>query len=176
MAFDIPEDIRDDLLDLRISSNEVNWVCWDNYHLTLKYLGDSVARQAEKDVVKKLETLRFKKIDIEIHSVDFFGSSHHPRMLYAGIEKNPELMQMQRELVSSLRALDLDLEKKKFVPHVSLGRPSKKLGYERVAEFLKAFSTYRSGPISLDRFYLMESILGRNGAHYSILEEFLMYD
>ncbi len=131
-----------------------------------------MSRKVESDIIYKLNRLRFPKFSVALSSVGFFGSERAPRVLWAGIDKNPTLSLMQKEIVDSLRGLDLNLEKKKFVPHVTLGRPSRNLSYEQVAEFLKAHSTYRSEEIDVDRYFLMESQLTRQGAHYSIVEEF----
>lgn len=171
LAIDIPEDIRDELLDLRINSLDVNWTSWDNYHLTLKFLGDNINRHVESDIIHKIERLSFEKMTLSLSSVGYFGSERNPRVLYAGLESSELLMDLQKGLVDSLRSLDLDLEKSKYIPHVTLGRP-KKLGYDKVAQFMQHFSTFRSRSFEVDRYYLMESELTRHGPYYSILHEF----
>ena len=174
LSIDLPEFVRDDLIDLRISSHDVKWTMWDNYHLTLKFLGDDINRHTEADIIYKLERLSFERFPLALSSVGYFGSEKKPRVLYAGVESNLKLLELQKGLVDSLRNLDIELENKKYVPHVTLGRPLK-LSYEKVAEFMQSFSTYRSDEFLVDKFYLMQSELTRHGAHYSIIHEFELH-
>ncbi len=171
LAIDIPEDIKDDLLDLRINALDVNWTAWENYHLTLKFLGDELSARDEKDIIYKLEKLSFEEMTISIQSVGFFGSERNPRVLYAGIEKSDLLLDLQRGIIKSLENQNFMLEKTKYIPHITLGRP-KKLSYEKVAQFLQLFSTFRSREFKVDKYYLIESSLTRHGPHYQKVHEF----
>lgn len=171
----LPDEIKDDLCDLRINSFDINWISWENYHLSLQFLGDGFSGSDTENIIHKIHTLRMKKIDLILSSVGFFGSEKNPRMLWAGVEKNGDLLDLREQIVSSLRHTYPHVEIKKFIPHVSLGRPSG-MSFEEVGTFLQSFSLYKSETIKIDSFYLMESVLTKNGARYNILEEFELFE
>lgn len=174
-AINIPEDIRDDLCDLRINSYDVNWTSWDNYHLTIKFLGEEINRYQEKEIISKLGKLHMPAFDLTLSSVGYFGSESNPRVLWAGVGEADKLKALNHQVVESLRGLELGMEEKKYKPHVTLGRP-KRLRYEKVAEFLQSYSTFKSPSFHVDSFLLMRSELTRHGPVYTIEEEFELFE
>ncbi|EQC45648.1 RNA 2',3'-cyclic phosphodiesterase [Bacteriovorax sp. Seq25_V] len=175
LAIEIPEDIRDDLLDLRINTFNVNWTPFENMHLTLQFLGDSFNDNDVESICSKLSRVRNSAFDLTLSSVGYFGSENNPRVLYCGVEKEQTLLDLQKQIVDSLRSFEFDMEVRKYIPHVTLGRP-KKLPYEEVARFLQSFSIFRSEVFHVDKYLLMESILTRHGPVYNVLEEFELYE
>jgi 2'-5' RNA ligase len=174
LAINIPDEIKDELCDLRITTPEVSWVRWQNYHLTLKFLGGAISSSDEMEIIRRVSQIKMEPFNLRLSSVGFFGSEKKPRILWCGVSEEPSLRELNKRCSESLASLGLIKKSDqimKFYPHVTLGRP-KKLRYEKVAEFLQTFSTYRSEVFPIDSFYLMRSDLTSEGAVYTVEEEF----
>ncbi len=82
LAIEIPEDIRDELCDLRINTYNVSWIPFDNIHLTLQFLGDGFSDSDIESICSKLSRVRNSTFKLVLNSVGFFGSEANPRVLY----------------------------------------------------------------------------------------------
>lgn len=100
--------------------NGARWIDWANMHITLCYLGEvEVTRLHELHRV--LEQGRSGPIPIRLSHLDVFGSKK-PRSLYFAVQNNEILRRFQSEQESRLRHAGFELEKRKYVPHVTLAR------------------------------------------------------
>jgi len=173
LAIKIPDQIKDELCELRISTANIHWSPWANYHLTLKYLGDDISPKDEEIIKETLADLNFSSFDLELSTVGIFGKEKNPRIIWCGVTESPELRELQKQCQQILTSLELSgqaSQTMKFHPHITLGRP-KKLHPDELAEFLQAFMGYKSQTFHVDSFYLMRSLLNNEGAVYTVEHE-----
>jgi 2'-5' RNA ligase len=92
-------------------------------------------------------------------------------MLWAGIEKNPDLLQLQAKVETPLIHARFEPEGRRYTPHVSLARlnlaPNPKL-----TEYLAAHALFRAPPFAVDRFALVASYLTKAGPIYEDQAEY----
>ena len=106
--------------ELRAQSARGNFSLPENLHLTLAFLGECDIRQA--DAAKKaIAAVEFTPIDIIIDRVGRFRRDGGD-IWWAGAREIPALMALQRDLTEQLLAAGFTLERRRYSPHITLGR------------------------------------------------------
>ena len=97
------------------------WIDAENYHITLRFIGD-VDHHLASDVTDMLDRLvGSDPFTVKLDHLDSFGGNN-PRALYAGVENNAALVRLQAAHERVLQRCGLAPEGRKFVPHVALAR------------------------------------------------------
>ncbi len=177
IAIDIPEDVRDQLVgvisELKRRVEGVKWVRAEGIHLTLKFLGNvdknmipSIRREMEKaaDGISSFE--------MEVKGLGAFPTPNRPRVIWAGLEEpTGELAHLAERVENSMKELGFEAEKRKFHPHLTLGRVKKggKPGKELVG-LIERDSEKSRGTFTADELVLFRSVLKPGGAEYTKLE------
>jgi 2'-5' RNA ligase len=102
-------------------SGALRWVDQENYHVTLAFLGE----QDEAD----LETLA-EQLDYHIGQIEFEIVLSHvspfpetrPKLIAAMLERSEELNSLYKEVMRAVKSTSVLVDKRKFIPHVTLGR------------------------------------------------------
>ncbi len=155
---------------LRDRELPVRWVEADDYHLTLKFLGDvrGGSRDPVEHVMEKVagETPAF---EVTVKGFGAFPTIRRPRVLWIGAQATPELRCLKQDLEWGLAEHGFERETRAFHPHVTLGRADEEggagafRGLDDVVADLNHASTFTVR--SLD---LMRSKLTKSGPQYSI--------
>jgi len=119
--------------ELRKKSRRGNYSVLENLHLTLAFLGECDAKQTAT-AKSALDAVSFAPFDITIDCVGRFsrvpaksqdswgGSRDGGDVWWAGLQESKPLITMQRELAESLIAAGFPIEKRRYSPHITLGR------------------------------------------------------
>lgn len=124
IAINLEKETRDRLVklqdQLRAKSKGGNFTLADNLHITLAFLGECTQAQinAAKAVMDKIQ---FEPFDIDVNCVGRFKREGGD-VWWAGVDECPALIKLQNSLATDLIAAGFDLEKRNFVPHITLGR------------------------------------------------------
>jgi len=65
-------------------------------------------------------------------------------------------------------------ESRKFLPHVTLAR-FRTAHPDRIYSFVERNGLLQAGPVTIDRFVLFESHIGKGGPHYEELADYPLY-
>jgi len=96
------------------------WIDPDDYHLTLRFIGDVDTRTAN-EIANALWDVRRPAIGIQFEGLTWFGGDK-PRAIVAKIKSTAGLLDLQSEHERRLRRLGLPPETRKYTPHVTLAR------------------------------------------------------
>jgi 2'-5' RNA ligase len=97
------------------------WIDPENYHITLRFIGD-VDHATADDIVDGLERLNNSlSFNVRLTHLGTFGGDK-PRALFAGVEPDESLTRLQAAQERVLQRVGLPPEGRKFVPHVTLAR------------------------------------------------------
>jgi 2'-5' RNA ligase len=128
VCIEIPQSIKNrigELQDeLRKSGASVSWTRPSNIHLTLKFLGAVPASRIAK-VSKAVEraAVATSPFEIEVAGTGCFPSARNPRVLWVGLTNVPDTMhQLYSNIESELEREGFEREKRKFSPHLTIGR------------------------------------------------------
>lgn len=165
-----PESVADSLLDLCEGVPRARWSIENGFHLTLSFLGDVPPYQVS-EAIAVADSMRSPILSLKLQGVGVFPHRGEPRVLWAGLEKNEELRALQKNLQNELRHAGFELERRKFHPHVTVGRVSR-CPQGAISDWLARHMSYESDDFRLARFSLFSSQLGSTGSRYTVEEDF----
>lgn len=119
-GIEIPAATRDALTLLRGGLPGARWIDAENYHITLRFIGDVDGRTAD-EIAEMLSLVHRPPFSLAVAGLDYFGS-RVPRALIAKIAPSRELSELQAEQERSIQRLGLPPESRKFTPHITLAR------------------------------------------------------
>lgn len=164
-ALEIPDHVGDALAAFRGGLSGARWIDVENYHLTLRFLGD-VDEETAQEAALLLGKVRRAPFDVVIEALDAFGGER-PRALIARVTPSAALVELQAEHERLIRRTGLPAEKRKFTPHVTLAR-LRDASARSVAEYLGL----RGGPARLsfraERFVIYSSRDSVGGGPYVV--------
>jgi 2'-5' RNA ligase len=164
IAIDLPERIMDDITATYVALPGARWVDEEHLHLTLRFIGEVPGDVADR-IANALRPVFGPTFSLTMKTVGFFPPRREPRILWAGIAENEELMRLQARIERSLTAIAIEPDGRKFHPHVTVARlngtPSHK-----VAQYVTHNSLFSTEQFSVSAFHLYESFLKKEGAHH----------
>nr|WP_320010337.1 RNA 2',3'-cyclic phosphodiesterase [uncultured Desulfobulbus sp.] len=172
IAIDPPLEIREQLASLCYGLPEARWTPIEQFHLTLNFIGE-VDGTTFLDIRESLTELVLPSFELRFKGVGFFPPRGTPRVVWAGVEPSEPLMQLQRKITTHLRQLGVELEKRKYFPHITLAR-LRQTPANKVGKYLTLNNLFTSSSFASDRFTLYSSILGRKGAIHIQEQEYLL--
>jgi 2'-5' RNA ligase len=144
VCIEIPQSIKEriDALQrtLRRTDAQVSWTKPSNIHLTLKFLGGVAPARIER-VGKAVERAAsgIHHFEIEVSGAGCFPSPRSPRVLWIGSPHAPEqLKQLYANIEDELADEGFAREKRKFSPHLTIGRMRNPKNSASIAEALMA--------------------------------------
>jgi 2'-5' RNA ligase len=146
------------------------WIDPENYHITLRFIGD-VDHSTANEVTDALDRLaESEAFSIKLNHLGVFGGDK-PRALYAGVENNIVLARLQAAQERVLQRLGLEPEGRKFVPHVSLARLRGSSAFD-LAQFMAFAGHFQPLEFPVGRFVLYSSRDSVGGGPYRIEETY----
>lgn len=177
IAIDLETAIKDRLCalirELDSGNKNVKWIKRQALHLTLKFCGDIPTARIEA-VKKALEAAssRCQDFPLNIYGTGRFPSgSRNPRVLWVGIQPNPLLQSLQKEVDMSLKKLGIPKEQRPYFPHLTLGRVKSSIGIEDILKKMDSYLTHTFGTMNAGKMTFFQSILKPSGAEYTVLHE-----
>jgi 2'-5' RNA ligase len=164
-ALEIPADIGQSLAMMRGGLPGARWIDPENYHLTLRFIGD-IDDALAHEIAGLLGRARRSAFDLRIDELSAFGG-RKPRALVAAASQASPLMELQAEHERLLQRLGLEPEGRKYTPHVTLAR-LRDSSSRQVAEYLSARGHFRSPPFRVSRFVLFSSRASVGGGPYVV--------
>jgi len=162
-AIEIPFDIRQRLSTLQSGLEGVRWVEPDDFHITLRFLGD-IPEDMAADADDALAALPFTPLEIEIEGVGAFGGAK-PHALYANVKSNPELTLLQSRHESAMRRIGLAPETRNYMPHVTLARLNR-IEPERIYRYIEAHNLFACPRFAVKRVALFSARPSKGGGPY----------
>lgn len=168
-ALEVPRDAALSLSLLRGGLSGARWIDAENYHITLRFIGD-VDRHMAGEIADALERVRRATFFVSLSGVGAFGGKK-PHSVYAAVLQSPALTLLQSELERICQRLGLEAEPRKFTPHVTLAR-LKNTSAEQAAHYLSGRGDFSALPFKAGRFVLMSSRDSVGGGPYIIEEAY----
>ena len=143
-------------------------------HLTLVYLGAVDLPDLER-LHEALSALRFARFEVTLAGLDVIASGERGRVLALKLRPSPELEALQAKLAQAVRRAGLELERRRFRPHVTIARFNAGLGETQAARLGHLLQSRGDVVLPLWRvggFALIRSHLTREGAEYEVLADY----
>jgi 2'-5' RNA ligase len=175
LAVPLAPDVRDALVRaqgrLRRTRARVGWVAPQNLHITLAFLGD-VPAEAVPALGAALEAAGspLASFDCRVAGLGHYGSPRSPRVLWAGVSEGAaELGRLYAAVAPAVAAQGIALEKRPFHAHITLGRVRSARDAADVLAALEPEREREFGPLRVESFELVRSVLQPAGPRYTVL-------
>jgi len=165
VALDLPDECRADVSALAGGIPGAKWVPPDNYHLTLRFIGE-IENWRAQEVDDALAMIRGNSFDLSLRGLGTFEKAGRIHSLWVGAERNDALAHLQNKIEVALQRVGLAPERKRFSPHVTIARTDR-APPEKVIAYLQAHNLFRAPVVRVDSFTLFSSRLGKEASVYT---------
>jgi 2'-5' RNA ligase len=170
VGLDLPWDLRERLSGLAAGIQGARWLPPENYHVTLRFIGEVAAYQAEEiDIL--LGGLRARGFALSLAGVGTFAKAGRPVALWVGVERNPQLDLLQSKIETACQRAGLEPERRRFAPHVTLARLDN-AAEAKLAGWVQSHNLFRAEPVQMQHFTLFSSLLGKEASVYTAEVEY----
>ncbi|WP_187968647.1 RNA 2',3'-cyclic phosphodiesterase [Aquibium microcysteis] len=166
-ALEIPRDAALSLSLLRGGLPGARWIDVENYHVTLRFIGDVEGHVAD-DIANGLDRISRAPFEIRLSGVGAFGN-RKPHALWAGVAPSAELAALQGEIDRICLRNGAPADARKFTPHVTIAR-LRNISPAELAPYLSGHGGFASMPFKVGRFVLMSSRDSVGGGPYVVEE------
>jgi 2'-5' RNA ligase len=172
VAIELPDSMREQIgqIEEGLRIQGLRLVRPDLCHITLKFLGDVPPERIES-ICDALRSVHVDPFNVSVKGIGSFPGKS-VRVVWLGLEGSFEDIFQQAE--DSLSQFGFERERKRFSPHITLGRvgrPSQVMS-EQIATKMEKFKDVDLGNFSVDRFFLKKSTLTREGPIYENIAKF----
>ena len=186
IALAVPPDVRREIAraqgQLRRHSppGAVRWTPPDQFHVTLKFLGDVPAAQvaALKESVSKV-CAGFPALPLAAHGIGFFPGAQKPRVIWAGAnDDSGQLAELSRQLDEAMRPFAPAEKSQRFTGHITLGRfkPGRHAAIPKLLERAAILRDRHFGDWHAGEVEIIRSELTSAGAMHLPLASFVLMD
>lgn len=158
VAIDLPESIRQILVDLDPHIHGVRWTERNQMHLTLGFFPD-VPEDADLALREKLSEIEFRAFFLPVEGIGAFPSKGPPKIIWIGVGKgHPHLFQLHKRVQDAALAVGLEADLRPWHPHITLARCREVPG-GALRKFFKANDDFDAGMFRIEAFHLYSSQL-----------------
>jgi len=168
-GLEIPPPVAQTLAMMRGGLPGARWIDPENYHLTLRFIGD-IDDALANEIAGLLGRVHRRPFQLRLEGLSSFGG-RKPRAVVASAAQVSPLMELQAEHDRMLQRLGLEPEGRKYTPHVTLARLRDSSSHQ-VADYLAARGHYRSMSFEVSRFVLFSSRASIGGGPYVVEEAY----
>ena len=176
IAVELSESIRTTLVQiqgkLRGTGDKIKWVDPSLIHLTLKFLGEIKKEKLEAviEVTQKIAR-KFSPFFMEVKGVGAFPPVSSPRVIWLGVDRGSTTLQkLASELENHLAKDGFSKEKKKWTPHLTLGRVKSLVEPQKLSGLILGEKEVVAGEMEVKEISVIESRLTPTGPIYTVLE------
>jgi 2'-5' RNA ligase len=148
------------------------WVRAEQMHLTLVFLGETQEAAAPPLVESLSLPLRLPPFEVVFGGFGVFPPSGPPQVLWLGVrEGERNIEEVHRQVAGRLDRLGIERERRRFHPHLTLGRWRRTHSSRRDVEPRRSLRE-AAGPaprVVVDHITLYQSRLSRAGSTYAAL-------
>ncbi len=178
IAIEIPAEIKQHIAEatgplIKPTAAFVRWVPTDNFHVTLKFLGDISSNQIEL-LTQTLQMVgaSHKPFNLQVGGLGCFPNARRPKVIWVGIKAPQELTSLFLSIEAGTQKIGYATEEKPFSPHLTIGRVSIRASNTEFAQLREKLNQTQLNFLDVAQvthIHLYQSILQTGGAHYTQL-------
>lgn len=169
LALPLPDELAALLVPVQAALLLPRPVPRQDFHVTLAFLGDQPEPVLE-ELDLALSSTALKAPALAVSGLGGFGAAR-PRSVHATLRADPALEQLQARVARTVRGAGIALEKRRFLPHVTLGR-GEVADVEALARRMERLGAVTSPAFTAPRLGLYRSFLRPEGPLYDLLADY----
>ncbi len=160
-------------LQKALQYDKIRWVPPDNFHVTLKFLGNTPEERIStiSEVITS-SVSSFNPLNVEFVNCGIFGSSYKPRVIWFGIRQHEELKKLGLAIIDNLDNAGFAKDRQNFVPHLTIGRITKIADKRMFNDVINKVRNVHLQETIFDKVILFESILTSKSPTYNEIKSF----
>ena len=166
IALNLPQEVKNAINDftnkLKKTHKEIRWISSEGLHITLHFLGE-LNEQEEDEIKISLQSLdnQFKEMEFETGKISAFPNINNPRVVYLACKQinGNSIEKLQKLIGFNLVKAGTKIDKRKWGPHITIGRVKEQTILDLKTEFEKT-------KFKIASFEIMEAFLKPTGAEY----------
>lgn len=170
-GLEIPAEIGQTLSNLRGGLPGARWIDPENYHITLRFIGN-IDGLAANEIASVLLQVNRKPFEVALQGLSSFGG-RKPRAVVVQIAPSRPLIELHAELERLMQRIGLDPEGRKFTPHVTLAR-LRDASNQEVADYLSLRGYFPTQVFMASRFVLFSSRASTGGGPYVVEDSYAL--
>ena len=151
----------------------IKWSKINNLHLTLGFFPSTSLKQ-QKQIFTAINKVAHKneQFEIQFQGLGVFPSKNNPRVLWLGLVRNQQLSKIYNELWLELFQCGFTNDRKKFAPHITLGRISHMDDKTSLFKLLSENYNKNMFESKVQDILYFESTLTPDGSIYEVLGKY----
>jgi RNA 2',3'-cyclic 3'-phosphodiesterase len=176
VAVNIPDELKEKIAclkeKLRLSGADVKWVKKENFHITLKFLGEVAEEKIEGICLALKKTAQGDgPFEILFKGLGAFPDKKRPRVVWLGIENGKErLANIFKNIDVELESMGFKKETREFASHITLGRARSGKNIISLVNKIESLEASVIGVFKAEKVDLMSSVLYSSGPVYECLK------
>jgi 2'-5' RNA ligase len=161
--------------ELEFADAPLKWVPSGNYHLTLKFLGETGEEQlpAIEEAAERVASSADEEFCLTLDEFGAFPSLSSPRVIFYSVgEGQGRLVTLAGDLDREMSSLGFRREKRRYHPHLTIARIRKRLPGEVIGQLAEVPPLERDNCQIVSSFQLIRSFLSSSGARYEKIADF----
>lgn len=168
IAVKISDDTKSEVCKFQVSLKNYaikgRWTHKDNFHITLKFLGEididdvSKIKNSIKSAVRGINPFI-----VRLNRIGYFKGNDELRVLWIGMEYNDNLVKLHHNIDEELSKVGFKREDRTFKPHITIARDISMI--INIEEINKLFQI-KYDSFLIDEIFLMESKIEDNKRKY----------
>ncbi len=153
---------------------DVRWVPEEQYHLTLKFLGDTLPSDLE-EIGRDIEGVAKNRLQfvVELEGLGAFPGRERVQVIWIGITAGTEnLIALAGEVDDACARRGKEREGRPFRPHLTVGRVRSSRDLRSLGERIRGLEVGKPGGFVVEDVLLMESHLLPSGARHAVRGRF----
>lgn len=169
-ALEVPNTVSLRLQMLQSGLRGARWISPENFHITLRYMGD-VPEDTAHEIDQALDQISqdwtdHDPVEITLEGLGQFGHAK-PHAVWAGVKPNKALLALQAKQEMAMQRIGLAPETRKYTPHVTLARLTRsETSPGEVMQYIEQNNLVAVEPFTPTRFVLFSSRTSRGGGPY----------
>lgn len=181
VAISLPDSVKDEIekaqrrLRDAFPGKLVRWTKREQFHLTLKFLGNVRESRVSGLIAGLREScMPLSELQLRSEGIGFFPDARYPRVVWVGVRDRKNLLLRLHEAVETgVREVTGERPDKTFAGHVTLGRIERiqRQDAETLAELVARMSKLSFGEWTASKIELIRSELSSSGSFYTTLAD-----
>jgi len=159
-----------------LEGERISWVDPRQFHLTLRFLGETPVDQVKAIGERLLHEIRSPGITMKLTTLGSFGPRRRPRVLWIGFEYSEQVNRLYAETDRILTACGFPHADQAFRPHLTLGRVRSLSDPDNYYRIIKSLGEREFGEVKVDRLICFRSVLGAAGPNHTPLYQVMFTD
>ena len=154
-ALKLPPKLTAQISDVQRGVAGARWSPPEKFHITTAYYGEVDDDRAEA-LDFELARHPLPSFTLQLEGAGHFGHME-PHAIWLGVKESPELIRLHQHCKHAARRAGIQLEKRNYLPHVTLAYLKPITPLDRVVAFEKRLSRFNCAPFLVDEMLLFSS-------------------